>query len=146
MEKKRQSPTLATMVSFFRRGIAALSTAVFFAMADAQTFSLGEGTFLGTLATRAHQVTGDVYLMSEKVIEIRGFTYDGTAPAAYFWADINPTPSNGGVVVSDGTPSSGCATSIGDPELPGLTGVTQRVEFPGELTIRDFVGGSLSVW
>jgi hypothetical protein len=102
--------------------------------------------FLGSLSTRAHQVAGDVYLLSKKVIEIRGFTYDGTAPAAYFWADTNPTPSNDGQVISDGSPSSGCAVEVGDPELPGLSSVTQRVEFPGDLTIDNFLGGSLSVW
>lgn len=109
-------------------------------------FAHAQGIFLGTLSTNAHQVTGDVYLLSEKILEIRGFTYDGTAPAAYFWADTSSNPSNSGQVLSDGSPSSGCAMAPGDPVLPALTAVTQRVEFPGDLTIQDFLGGSLSVW
>jgi hypothetical protein len=105
-----------------------------------------EELFLGALSTRAHAVSGDVYLLSSKVIEIRGFTYDGTAPAVYFWADTNSSPSSHGQVLSDGFPSSGCAVTVGDPEVPPSPGVTQRVEFPGDLTIFDFAGGSLSVW
>lgn len=106
----------------------------------------GAELLLGTLTTNAHQVTGDVYLLSERIMEIRGFTYDGAAPAAYFWADTNPSPTVNGIVLSDGSPSSGCALAVGDPELPALSAVTQRVEFPDGVTIRDFLGGSVSVW
>eukprot|EP00934_Nitzschia_sp_Nitz4_P009271 Nitzschia sp. Nitz4//scaffold34_size148208//9904//13263//NITZ4_002957-RA/size148208-augustus-gene-0.67-mRNA-1//-1//CDS//3329548726//9261//frame0 len=102
--------------------------------------------FLGSLSTRQHLVAGDVYLLSESVMEIRGFSYDGLAPAAYFWADTNPTPSTGGQILSDASPSNGCALSTDDPSLPGSFSVDQRVEFPPGLTVRDFLGGSLSVW
>jgi Electron transfer DM13 len=105
-----------------------------------------EGFFLGSLRTLNHLVSGDVFLLSEKVLEIRGFSYDGTAPAAFFWLDTAPNPTSGGRIAADGSPSLGCAATTSDPELPSLSNVNQRVEFPGETTIRDYLGGSLSVW
>lgn len=102
--------------------------------------------FLGSLRTLDHQVSGDVYLLSEKVIEVRNFIYDGRGPFAYFWADTNPRPSRGGRVLPDGLPSNNCATMVGDTQLPRADGITQRVEFPGDTTIRDYLGGSFSVW
>ena len=43
------------------------------------------GIFLGSFRTRAHRVAGDVYLLTERIMEIRGYSYDGTAPVVYFW-------------------------------------------------------------
>ena len=106
----------------------------------------GEGILLGSLSELNHLVTGQVYLMSEKVMEIRGFSYDGTAPATYFWVDTAPRPTGGGVIAPDGSPSLNCATTNTDPDLPAVTNVNHRVEFPGDTTINDYLGGSLSVW
>jgi Electron transfer DM13 len=105
-----------------------------------------EPLFLGSLSSQGHLVSGDVWLLSEKILEIRNFTYDGTAPATYFWLDTSPTPSETGMIVQDGFPSLGCALSTSDPTLPEALGVSQRVEFPGDLSIFNFLGGSLSVW
>mmetsp|Transcript_9066 Transcript_9066/g.15013 ORF Transcript_9066/g.15013 Transcript_9066/m.15013 type:complete len:184 (+) Transcript_9066:249-800(+) len=105
------------------------------------------GIFLGSFRTRAHRVAGDVFLLTERIMEIRGYSYDGTAPVVYFWADTNPRPSRGGTILSDGSPTLGCATRDGDPDLPRAENLpAQRVEFPDGLSIRDFWGGSLSVW
>lgn len=43
------------------------------------------GIFLGSFRTRAHRVAGDVFLLTERIMEIRGYSYDGTAPVVYFW-------------------------------------------------------------
>lgn len=105
------------------------------------------GIFLGSFRTRAHRVAGDVFLLTERIMEIRGYSYDGTAPVVYFWADTNPRPTRGGTILSDGSPSLNCATRDGDPDLPRAENLpAQRVEFPDGLSIRDFWGGSLSVW
>ena len=145
------------------------------------------GIFLGSFRTRAHRVAGDVFLLTERIMEIRGYSYDGTAPVVYFWvcfamkkyryiifqsiryfhsafthhtchlsqymyqfaqqADTNPRPTRGGTILSDGSPTLNCATRDGDPDLPRAENVpAQRVEFPDGLSIRDFWGGSLSVW
>ena len=37
---------------------------------------------LGPLAEREHAVAGDVYLISDRVLEIRNFAYDGTFKAS----------------------------------------------------------------
>ena len=105
------------------------------------------GIFLGSFRTRAHRVAGDIFLLTERIMEIRGYSYDGTAPVVYFWADANPRPSRGGTILSDGSPSLNCATRGGDPDLPRAENLpAQRVEFPDDLSIRDFWGGSLSIW
>jgi Electron transfer DM13 len=128
-------------MTFLRCVVAGIST--FFTLAKAQD----SGISLGSLRLIEHQVAGDVYLLSKKVLEIRGFTFDGAAPATFFWLDKSPTPSAaGGVVAPDGSPTSGCAKSSAGTPLPLAQGVNQRVEFPEGLTIDDFLGGSLSVW
>jgi Electron transfer DM13 len=101
---------------------------------------------LGNLSELQHQVSGEVWLLTKKILEIRNFNYDGTAPATYFWVDTSAIPSGSGMVIPDGSPSLGCALSSADPPLPAASNVTQLVEFPGDLTIDDFLGGSLSVW
>lgn len=98
---------------------------------------------LGSLVTRAHRVTGQVVIVSERVLEIRGFVFDGQAPAVYFWIDTASTPSNNGVILLDGAPSSGC----GKRALQAADGTkTYQVEFPVGKSVRDYLGGSISVW
>ena len=102
--------------------------------------------FLDSLTTKAHLVSGDVYLLSEKVLEIRSYVYDGEGPAGFFWVDTAASPTAGGRVISDGSPSSGCAMTADDTPLPRAEGVTQRVVFPDGVTINDYLGGSSCVW
>jgi Electron transfer DM13 len=99
---------------------------------------------LGNLTTRAHDVSGEIFVLSESVLEIRGFTYDGAAPAVYIWADTNAEPSVAGFRLYDGSPTNGCgATPIADA-ADGTA--TYRVEFPNGTSILDILGGSISVW
>lgn len=51
-----------------------------------------------------------VFALSERVLEIRGFVYDGAAPDVFFWADTNSSASAGGFILSDLTPSNSCGT------------------------------------
>jgi hypothetical protein len=68
----------------------------------------------------------------------KGFTYDGQAPAAYFWIDTNSVPSTNGRRLLDATPTNGC----GKQALPiRATGQTYIVEFPPGITIRNYLGG-----
>ena len=98
---------------------------------------------LGNFPTRGHRVSGQVFALSERVLEIRGFFYDGTAPDVFFWADTNSIPSAGGFILSDSTPSNSC----GSRPLPPANGsVTYRVEFPIGKSFRDILGGSISIW
>jgi Electron transfer DM13 len=99
---------------------------------------------LGSLVTRAHRVAGDVVVLSERVLEIRGFVYDGAAPAVYFWADTNANPSSNGFPLYDGTPTNGCGRTPLQNAADGTA--TYRVEFPDNSSILDILGGSISVW
>jgi Electron transfer DM13 len=99
---------------------------------------------LGSLATRAHRVTGEVVVLSERVLEIRGFVYDGAAPAVYFWADTNANPSSTGFRLYDGAPTNGCGVTPLQNSADGTA--TYRVEFPDNSSILDILGGSISVW
>lgn len=108
--------------------------------------SENEPVSLGSLTTVAHQVAGEVFLLSPTILEIRGYTYDGQGPAAFFWLDQAPSPTSNGVIAADGSPSNGCALTIDDNPLPEASAVTQRVELPAGTTIDDWLGGSLSVW
>jgi hypothetical protein len=99
---------------------------------------------LGSLATRAHNVAGEVVVLSERVLEIRGFVYDGAAPAVYFWADTKADPSTAGFRLYDGAPTNGCGMTPIQNAADGTA--TYRVEFPDNSTILDILGGSISVW
>jgi hypothetical protein len=99
---------------------------------------------LGFFTTLAHRLQGEVVLLSDRVMEVRGFVYDGTAPAVYFWADTNPVPSTNGFRLFDGSPTNGCGVN----PIPAAADGTQtyRVEFPDNMSINDILGGSISVW
>jgi Electron transfer DM13 len=87
-------------------------------------------------------VAGEVVVLSERVLEIRGFVYDGAAPDVFFWADASAAPTSNGFVLSDASPSNNCGKS----PLPRADGSkTFRVEFPEGKSIRDILGGSISV-
>ena len=97
---------------------------------------------LGTFATRFHDLQGEVFALSDRVLEVRNMVYDGLGPDAYFWADTNPIPSINGVRLSDGAPSKSCGTE----PLPEARSETFRFEFPEGMSIHDYIGGSISVW
>ncbi|XP_063880815.1 protein Skeletor, isoforms B/C-like [Scylla paramamosain] len=59
------------------------------------------GTRIGRLEPLHHQVKGEVYAVDSRTIHIRGFSYDGTAPDAFFYAGSTQTPSNDGFIIPD---------------------------------------------
>ena len=59
------------------------------------------GTLLGRLNTHHHDASGDVYAVDESTIFIKGFTYDGTGPDAYFWAGSTNRPDPSGFIIPD---------------------------------------------
>jgi hypothetical protein len=54
---------------------------------------------VGSFQSYAHEVNGDVFLKDEKTLVIKGFTYDGTAPDAFFWAGTSQAPSSVGTIL-----------------------------------------------
>ncbi|XP_076244661.1 protein Skeletor, isoforms B/C [Calliopsis andreniformis] len=57
------------------------------------------GKSLGKLTEYAHGIKGDVYAVDDSTIFIKGFCYDGTAPAACFWVGNTPRPNPQGIIV-----------------------------------------------
>lgn len=51
--------------------------------------------------TSQHDVAGTIYVIDETTIWVRGFTYDGTAPDAFFYAGETNEPSGQGVIIPD---------------------------------------------
>jgi hypothetical protein len=98
---------------------------------------------IGSFTTRNHDVTGEIVAISDRVLEVRNFVFDGDAPNAFFWADTNSSPTSNGYILQDGAPSNSCGAS----KLPGADGSsTFIVEFPEGTSIKDVLGGSISVW
>ena len=97
---------------------------------------------LGSFTKRSHDLQGDVFALSDRVLEVRNMVYDGLGPAAFFWADTNPVPSANGLRLAEGIPSRTCGTQA----LPEANGDTFRFEFPEGTSLRDYVGGSIGVW
>jgi hypothetical protein len=98
---------------------------------------------LGNFTETLKGVSGEVIILSAKVLEIRGFTYDGSAPTLYFWADTSATPSVNGFRLLDNAPTNSCGTI----HLEAAYGnVSYIVEFPTNVTIFDVLGGSIAAW
>jgi len=58
------------------------------------------GTYVGPFSTIWHDVVGDVYAVDNITIAVRGFSYDGEAPDAHFFAgNKTPEPSNRGFII-----------------------------------------------
>ena len=91
---------------------------------------------LGSLTTIFHKVSGTVFEMSEKVLVIKDFNYDGRGEAPIFLAGTTGTPSGDGevdqtqeqtvilavfqVVLPYPVPDVERTFSISDPDLPNL--------------------------
>jgi len=76
---------------------------------------------LGSLTTIFHKVSGTVFEMSEKVLVIKDFNYDGRGEAPIFLAGTTGTPSKDGeVVLPYPIPDVEKTFSISDPDLPKL--------------------------
>jgi len=68
--------------------------------AVAQTPEPYMGTYIGKMSTLWHDVTGDVYAIDNITLYIRGFSYDGEAPDAFFFAgNRTPEPTNRGFII-----------------------------------------------
>jgi hypothetical protein len=96
----------------------------------------GRAVPLGRLSEDEHGVKGDVYALSARLVEVRGFEYDGGGPDAYFWADTGAAATAGGVVVPE-------RPACGQAKLRRFqAGSTVVLELPVELS----EVGYLSVW
>lgn len=59
------------------------------------------GTLIGRFDTHHHDASGEVYAIDESSLFIRGFSYDGTGPDAYFWSGSSSRPDASGFIIPD---------------------------------------------
>jgi len=59
----------------------------------------GELVKAGDFQNYAHGIAGEVFLKDEKTLVIKGFTYDGAGPDAFFWAGTSQAPSSVGTIL-----------------------------------------------
>jgi len=57
------------------------------------------GEPIGELSNKAHGITGSVYAVSDTVLFIKQFTYDGMGPDAFFWTGNSSHPSPTGIII-----------------------------------------------
>ncbi|XP_073970372.1 protein Skeletor, isoforms B/C isoform X2 [Rhodnius prolixus] len=57
------------------------------------------GRLIGTLQEYAHGIRGTAYAVDESTIFVKGFSYDGTGPDAFFWVGNTPRPSPDGYIL-----------------------------------------------
>ncbi|XP_029156481.1 protein Skeletor, isoforms B/C isoform X2 [Nylanderia fulva] len=99
------------------------------------------GTLIGPLQVYAHGIKGTVYAVDDGTIFIKGFSYDGTGPDAYFWVGNTSQPNPDGYIV----PYPESESSSNDPRVLGAYNHTDVIlKLPGAKRIRDIKW--LSVW
>merc|ERR1712110_10793 len=117
------------------------------ALAAISTNVSGEHVKGGEFNNRAHGIGGSVYLIDSKTLLIKGFTYDGAGPDAFFWAGTQGSPSGVGTILP--YPFEGKFFAYEDQSAPILTG-----QYSGDkdikLTLPDTLKATdikwLSVW
>ncbi|XP_054266957.1 protein Skeletor, isoforms B/C isoform X2 [Macrosteles quadrilineatus] len=57
------------------------------------------GRIIGQLQEYAHGIKGTVYAVDENTMFVKGFSYDGTGPDAFFWVGNTARPSPDGYIV-----------------------------------------------
>jgi len=80
----------------------------------------GEGVKIGSFRNIFHDISGEAFALDTKTILIKGFTYDGEGPDAFFLAGTSGKPSrvNGNVVLP--YPFEGEHFSYSDRNIPLL--------------------------
>ncbi|KAJ8025455.1 Protein Skeletor, isoforms B/C [Holothuria leucospilota] len=109
--------------------------AALIALASAAETEYGNliGDFTGTI----HKVTGTVYAVDERTFYIRGFSYDGTAPATVFYTGTTQEPAAGGLSIP--VPGAQDPNNLREYNLEDV-----MITIPDGRTIKDFRW--LSVW
>ncbi|XP_063596023.1 protein Skeletor, isoforms B/C-like [Penaeus indicus] len=94
------------------------------------------GRLIGQLEPLHHQVQGEVYAVDSRTIHIRGFSYDGTAPDAFFYGGSTPNPSEAGFIIPD---ENGGVQPLGRYRNQDIT-----LTLPDGKTLKDITW--ISVW
>lgn len=71
----------------------AFSVLLFASVASAELVKVGD------FQNYAHGINGEVFMKDQKTLVIKGFTYDGAGPDAFFWAGTSQAPSSVGTIL-----------------------------------------------
>ena len=82
-------------------------------------FTINNPIMIGELSNKMHNIGGTVYVLNDNKIFIKGFTYDGTGPDAFFFVGESGTPNRIGTILS--YPDSGKCYEYNDQSVPLLT-------------------------
>lgn len=94
------------------------------------------GTYVGDFNNRFHGVKGEVYAVDSRTLYIKGFSYDGAGPDAYFYGGESGRPSGRGFQIA----SEKGSTDV----LKSYQGQDIVLTLPGGKTLRDVRW--VSVW
>ncbi|KOC68274.1 Protein Skeletor, isoforms B/C [Habropoda laboriosa] len=98
------------------------------------------GKPIGNLTKYAHKINGEAYVVDDTTIFIKGFSYDGTGPDAYFWVGNSTKPDPQGYIVPYPEIEKGR-----DPVVLKMYNDTDIIlKLPDGMRIRDI--NWLSVW
>jgi hypothetical protein len=103
-------------------------------------------TFLGRLSARHHGVSGSVYALGKRRLQVTDFHYDGAGPDAFFWAGTESRyPSDEGVLLP--YPFDGTFRHYTDQDASVLEqheGTDITLTLPPEIEVADLKW--ISVW
>jgi len=94
------------------------------------------GTYIADFKTREHDVRGEVYAVDSRTLFIKGFTYDGQGPDAYFFVGERGRPSERGFRIAN---EKGSMTKLGRYQREDIV-----LTLPGGKTLKDIRW--LSIW
>lgn len=94
------------------------------------------GTYVGDFQNRFHGVAGEVYAVDSRTLFIRGFSYDGQGPDAFFYAGTRGQPSRNGYLIAN---EKGSTDILGAYRKKDIV-----LTLPGGKTLKDIRW--LSVW
>jgi hypothetical protein len=98
-------------------------------LAEAQTGAQYRGKYIGPITAQKHKVSGEVFAVDSRTLHIRGFTYDGTGPDAFFWTGFTEQPGPEGVIIPN---ERGTKEVLGAYNNQDIT-----ISLPDGLTLRD---------
>lgn len=105
-------------------------------------FLAQDRVFIGELPRNdEYQISGTVYAIDSRTLQVEDFNNDGTGPALFFWVD------RGTSATADGLRSpyiDDANTCLLPDRLPPFRDQTVRVELPDGLTLSDI--GYFSIW
>ncbi|CAH0554651.1 unnamed protein product [Brassicogethes aeneus] len=99
------------------------------------------GRKIGELTKFAHGVKGTAYAVDESTIFVKGFSYDGTGPDAFFWIGNSPRPSPDGIIIPY---PEDYGSGRDPPQLSAYNNTDVILRLPNGKRIRDIRW--LSVW